>query len=299
MPRIPRRILAYGCAVGLLFLLSSPPAIAQAPAPADAPSRFATVDGLKVHYRSYGKGSDALVFIHGWTCNMDFWKANYPAFVDQTRVILIDLPGHGRSDKPENTRYSMDLFARAINAVMRDAGARAATLVGHSMGAPVIRQFYRLFPTRTRALVIVDGGLKPLGSAESMKPFLDPFRLPDYQQHARQMVAFLTQGMKPGLAAEVQAAMLTAPQHVMVSAMEEMLNPAIWQTEDPIGVPTLALMAANPQWSGAYEMYVRKLAPGVNYQVWQGVSHFLMLDEPQKFNDTLLAFLRANKLLNK
>src|SRR5262247_1796515 len=70
--------------------------------------RFAKLDSMRVHYRNYGEGKDAVVFIHGWSCNLNFWKANIPAFANQSRVIAVDLPGHGESDKPQVT-YSMDL----------------------------------------------------------------------------------------------------------------------------------------------------------------------------------------------
>jgi pimeloyl-ACP methyl ester carboxylesterase len=261
-------------------------------------SRFAKLDAIRVHYNDYGKGREALVFIHGWTCNAEFWKANIPAFTNQTRVIAVDLPGHGQSDKPETIAYSMDLFARAVDAVMRDAGVERATLVGHSMGTPVIRQFYRLFPKKTRALVIVDGGLKPLGTAESFKPFLDGFRGPEYKKQAEQSVAFLTKELKDEpLRKWIQSQMTAAPQHVMVSAMEGMLDPAIWKTQDKIAVPTLAVMAAGQSWNAEYEKYVRDLVPGIEYQTWPGVSHFLMMEEPQKFNETLLLFLKKNKLV--
>lgn len=262
-----------------------------------AENRFVTFEAMKVHYQSYGAGKEALVFIHGWTCNLNFWKANIPAFNGKIRVIAIDLPGHGESGKPAVT-YSMDLFARAVNSVLEDAKVERATLVGHSMGTPVIRQFYRLYPAKTRALVIVDGSLKPMGTVESMKQFLDPFRDSNYKHHAEQMVNYLTGTMKDKTAqAEVRTAMLSAPQHVMISAFEGMLDPAIWEKTDKINVPTLALMAANPAWSADYEKYVRELAPGIEYQKWEGVSHFLMMDEPQKFNDALMAFLNKNKLI--
>jgi pimeloyl-ACP methyl ester carboxylesterase len=94
--------------------------------------RFAKLDTMRVHYQNYGEGKEAVVFIHGWSCNLNFWKTNIPAFVNQSRVIAIDLPGHGESDKPQVT-YSMDLFARAIDAVLQDAKVERATLVGHSM----------------------------------------------------------------------------------------------------------------------------------------------------------------------
>jgi pimeloyl-ACP methyl ester carboxylesterase len=270
---------------------------ATAQQPPKPQPRFAQLDAMRVHYQDYGKGKEALVFVHGWTCNANFWKANVPAFTGSTRVIAVDLPGHGESDKPQVT-YSMDLFARAINAVLEDAKVQRAVLVGHSMGTPVIRQFYRKYPAKTRALVIVDGGLKPFGTKESMKQFLDPLRSPDYKQQAERMVEYFTHPMKdPAAKAEVKAAMLGAPQHVLVSAMEEMLNPEIWQEQEQIKVPTLALMAPNPMWTSDYEKFVRELAPGVDYQVWAGVSHFLMMDEPQKFNDAVLAFLKRNKLV--
>lgn len=285
------RLLALLC--GMMF--AALPLAAQMPKPQ---SRFASLDGLRVHYDNYGKGQEALVFVHGWTCNATFWKANLPAFIGQTRVIAVDLPGHGESDKPEKLVYSMDLFARAIDAVLQDAKVERATLVGHSMGTPVIRQFYRKFPAKTRALVIVDGTLKPMGTKESMKQFLDPFRGPGYKQHAEQMVTYLTQAMKnEQVRQEVKAAMLSAPQHVIVSAFEEMLNPDIWREQDKINVPALALMAVNPSWNADYEKYVRELVPGIEYQLWPGVSHFLMMDEPDKFNGTLMTFLKKNKII--
>lgn len=288
------------CLMGFLLLVGlSTPQIQQA-AELKPDDRFAKLDSMKVHYLNYGKGDEALIFVHGWTCNLTFWKANIPAFVGQTRVIAVDLPGHGQSDKPA-LAYTMKLYAQAVEAVMRDAKVSKATLVGHSMGAPVLWQFYRNFPEKTRALVIVDGTLKAMGTRESMKPFLDPLRLPAYRANAEKSVDYLTQGMKDlQVRSEVKTAMVNAPQHTMVSAFEGMLDPTIWPTaNDKIKVPTLAIMANNGNWNSEYEKYVRELVPGIEYQMWSGVSHFVMMDEPQKFNETVLAFLKKNNLLKK
>jgi pimeloyl-ACP methyl ester carboxylesterase len=258
--------------------------------------RFVKLDSMRVHYQNYGEGKEAVVFIHGWSCNLNFWKANIPAFVNQSRVIAIDLPGHGESDKPQVT-YSMDLFARAIDAVLQDAKVERATLVGHSMGTPVIRQFYRKYPNKTRALVIVDGSLRPFSNTEQMKQFMEPFRGPNYKEHAERMIGFISQSVKDKKTLdEIRASMMSTPQHVMVGAMDAMMDDAIWE-QDKINAPTLAVMAKQPQWDAEYEKSVRALVPGIDYQMWEGVSHFLMMDEPQKFNDTVLAFLKKNKLI--
>ncbi len=275
------------------LLLTAPSHHAQEAQPQD---RFAKLDAMRVHYQNYGAGKEALVFIHGWSCNLTFWKANAPSFATQTRVIAIDLPGHGESDKPEIT-YSMDLFARAVDAVLREAGVERAVLVGHSMGTPVIRQFYRLYPNKTRALVIVDGALKPFGTREAMEPMLAQFRDPNYKQAIAQFIGFLAMASKnPKQIEEIKTAMTNTPRHVVVGAMEAQFDPAIWK-DDKINVPVLALMAKNPGWTPEYEKYVRELIPHLDYQVWDGVSHFLMMDEPQKFNETLAAFLKKNKLV--
>ena len=109
-------------------------------------SRFAKLDDAKVHYTDYGGGESALVFVHGWACDESVWAAQAaPLAARKKHVITIDLPGHGESDKPE-IAYTMDLHARAIDAVLQDAGVKSAVLIGHSNGTPVIRQFYRKFP---------------------------------------------------------------------------------------------------------------------------------------------------------
>jgi len=290
-----RRIFISVFVIAIVTAISAFAALAQTK---ETPSqdRFAKLDAIRVHYRNYGDGKNAIVFIHGWTCNLNFWKANVPAFANQSRVIAIDLPGHGESDKPEIV-YSMDLFARAIDAVLTDAGVERAALIGHSMGTPVIRQFYRKYPHKTMALVVVDGSLRPFGSPERMKQFLDTLRAPNYREQAERMVGFMVQPVKDKKnQEEIKAAMLSAPQHVMLGAWEAMLDDAIWK-QDKIKVPTLALMAKQPQWNDEYEKFVRELVPGIDYQVWEGVSHFLMLDDPQKFNETVLAFLKKNELI--
>lgn len=253
-------------------------------------------EGARVNYVDYGKGSEALVFIHGWSCNHTFWKDNLPAFKDKTRVLALDLPGHGTSEVPSAT-LTMDLFAKTINAVMADAGVRKAVLVGHSMGTPVVRQFYRLFPDKTLALVLVDGSVMPFGNKQMMDQFLSAFKSPNYKQTMEGMLGAMTGPIKkPEVVAQIKTSMMSTPQPVIVGAMEAMLDDSIWKN-DKINLPVLALMAPNPSWTEEYYTYLRTIAPDVEIQKWDGVSHFLMMDEPQKFNDAVSSFLAGKKLL--
>ena len=109
----------HWCVAFLLALTMAPAAFAEESTP-KAQSRFAKLDGARIHYVNYGKGHEALVLVHGWTSNLEFWRDQIADFSRRNRVIAIDLPGHGLSDKPQ-TVYSMDFFARAVDAVLRDA----------------------------------------------------------------------------------------------------------------------------------------------------------------------------------
>jgi pimeloyl-ACP methyl ester carboxylesterase len=263
---------------------------------AKAPSRRVAFEGMKVHYKSLGSGKQALVFVHGWTCNLGFWDAQAEAFPGR-RLLFVDLPGHGASDKPE-IAYTMELFARAVEAVMRDAGVEQAVLVGHSMGTPVAWQFYRLFPAKTLALVVVDGSLRSFfqNPADAAK-FVERYRGPDYKAVVGAAIeSMMSPKAPPETRRRIREEMLATPQHVVVSAALGMTDPKAF-TPDPIKVPLLGIYAKSPLWNAEYEAHVRALAPGAELQVMEGVGHFLMMDDPAGFNARLRAFLDGRGLL--
>jgi pimeloyl-ACP methyl ester carboxylesterase len=174
------------------------------------------LDGAKVHYTEYGSGENALLFVHGWSCDETFWAGQTPLGA-KVHVITLDLPGHGQSDKPQ-IPYTMDLYVRAIEAVLRAAKVKAAILVGHSNGTPVIRQFYRQFPEKTRALVIVDGGLRPRGDKAAMEKFVARLKEPDYEENTGKFIDNMTSSIADtALREKIKSTMLRTPQYVGVS----------------------------------------------------------------------------------
>jgi len=251
-------------------------------------------DGNKVHYYDIGKGKNALVLIHGWTCDATFWKDSYNAFPNY-RVIAIDLPGHGKSDKLK-VDYSMEYFAKAIDAVMRDAKVNKAVLVGHSMGTPVARQFYRLYPKKTLGIVVVDGPLVSMGTKADTDRFMGPLRS-DYTANGPVFIDRLLSAVKDeALRKRIRDTMTAAPDYVSVSAMNEMVDEKVW-TNDKIGVPVLAIMAPGPFSRPETESAYKAIAPDLEFQSWTGVSHFLFMEKPTEFNAAVTSFIAKHKLL--
>lgn len=261
----------------------------------DGESKFTTLNGAKIHYQSYGQGSDAFVLVHGWSSNLTAWSYQIPDLAKRARVIALDLPGHGQSDKPQLT-YTMDHFAAAIDAVMKDAKVERAVLLGHSMGTPVVRQFYRKYPKKTLAIVIVDGGLRPFGDKAMRDQFLTMFRSPNYKEAGTQMFAQMTPVLSAEDKEKAMASFNSTPQHVLVSAMESMNDEALY-TSDKMNVPVLAILAKSPFWPADTEQFLKGLAPDLEFIMWEGVDHFLHLEKRKEFNDAVIAFVDKKKLL--
>jgi len=280
----------------LFFVASASRIVAQ---PVVSESKFVDVDHLKVHYTNYGKGDTALLFVHGWACDETVWSEQAPALAEKIRVITNDLPGHGQRDKPKTISYDKDLYVRATDGVIKYGGVKSVILVGHSNGTTFIRHYYRKFPAKVKALVIVEGPLRAFFDKENIEEFVAPLRGENYPEAAGRIIEAMISPIKDAtLRAKIKALMLKTPQYVAVSEFEATADPDLWK-EDKIDIPVLMVLAKQPSWSAEYEQFVRGLAPKVDYQMWENLSHFLMMERPREFNASVLRFLEQNQLVNR
>jgi pimeloyl-ACP methyl ester carboxylesterase len=118
-------LLLFSCGVGQTAAL-------QAKYPVDS-GYFASFDGVKIYYESRGAGMPVLL-VHGFIVNSNMWKpsklyADLPAA--GYRVVLLDLRGNGRSDKPhDSTAYDNDAEAKDIMLLMDHLKIKQYAAVG-------------------------------------------------------------------------------------------------------------------------------------------------------------------------
>lgn len=248
----------------------------------------ATLDGVKVHSTTAGKGPNTVILVHGWTCDETTWNAQVPELSKQYRVITLDLPGHGQTASPKDGKLSMDVFARAVEAVRKESKADRVVLVGHSMGTPVVVQYARLFPEHTAALVFVDGlvALTPNGRGA---PNPQQMAGPNGPQAREQMIRGMFSGSTtPDMQKHILTMMLGAPESTAVGAMNATFDPTIWKA-DVLKMPILGLYADH---SGlANREYMKEHFPAMEYHEISATGHFLMMEKAEEFNQLLLAFL--------
>jgi len=249
----------------------------------------ASVDGITLHSSSHGTGPKTVILVHGWTCDESSWEAQVPALSRQYRVVTLDLPGHGKSGSPKDGMFSMELFARAVEAVRSEAKADKVVLVGHSMGTPVIVQYARMYPQHTAALVFVDGlvSIGTIGGAPNVQQFGGPDGLKARENMVRGMFSAST---TPVMQTHILNMMLGAPEATAVGAMK-----ATWAipapTNQPLKLPVLGIYADHSRL--ADRDFMKTAYPNLQYAEIPGTGHFLMLEKPAEFNQRLLDFLKT------
>jgi pimeloyl-ACP methyl ester carboxylesterase len=134
------------------------------------------VDQIELQIREYEHAGDAIIFLHFSGANLMMWQQIIPYFQDFYRLILVDLRGHGKSDKPD-TGYHIDEMAGDIIGIMQHLQLERAHIVGSSLGAEVGLSIAANFPEKVLSLVC-DGALSseygPYSSWEgSETEFLD------------------------------------------------------------------------------------------------------------------------------
>jgi pimeloyl-ACP methyl ester carboxylesterase len=255
--------------------------------------RAAAVDGIKLHSTSTGKGSRTVILVHGWTCDETTWESQVPVLSREYRVITLDLPGHGKSGSPPDGKLSMDLFARAVEAVRSEAGADRVVLVGHSMGTPVIVQYARLYPQHTSALVFVDGLVTFSMNGRGGPPAAARMGGPDGAAARETMIrGMFSASTTPEMQKHILSMMMAAPESTAVGAMNATMDPAIWKS-DTLTEPVLGLYAAKSALGN--REYMNAHFPNLEYVEIPATGHFLMLEKPAEFNTLLLAFLKKQK----
>jgi len=248
-------------------------------------AKVASIDGERIAYEVRGKGDLAIVLVHGWSCDRSYFQHQLESFSDRYTVVTLDLAGHGESTLGREN-YTIALFGADVAAVVRKLDLKRVVLVGHSMGGDVVVAAARLLKGRVLGLIWVDD-YKNLGAPSSdaeIEAFAAQFRA-DFPGMANKVVRSLFRpDADPALVNRVAKDMASAPMNVGASSIESSFK---YAKEIPgalaeLKLPVIAINADN----GPTD--VASLARhGVKAVVMPGVGHFLMLEDPKRFDDLL------------
>jgi haloalkane dehalogenase len=121
------------------------------------------VDGRSLHYLSAGSGP-AVLLLHGWPTSALLWRRVIGPIARTNRVLALDLPGFGRSDKPLDVRYDFAFYERMIEGFLQEVGAPDIGLAVHDLGGPVGLYWAVRHMPRVRSLALLNTLVYPVPS---------------------------------------------------------------------------------------------------------------------------------------
>ena len=141
---------------------------ARASVPYSESSRFAEIDGVRIHYQERGVGTP-LVLIHGFTSSTYSWKDVFEPLSRSFRVIAVDLKGFGFSGKPDGD-YTRRAQAQLVVLLLDSLKIEKAWLVGNSMGGEVALNVALANPQRVAGLILIDSAGVAVPGGGSLAP---------------------------------------------------------------------------------------------------------------------------------
>jgi pimeloyl-ACP methyl ester carboxylesterase len=248
------------------------------------------------------------VLLHGLTATHRYWKQNIDALAATRRVIAVDLPGFGRSPKPD-ADYSIPWLVRALVHFLDGLGLARVSLVGNSMGGHLAMATALAHPERVDKLVLVDpAGVTALPlwllrvaswlavSAAGMVS-VDPPRVPRPFVQALFAAVFPT---RPDLAAryvKAYARAIASPEYPLHlrAAVRAARGVTAMPLHDKLAAlrrPTLIIWGAKDLLLPARAARrLQRLIDGSQLLIYRESGHCPMVDQPERFNRDVLAFL--------
>ena len=119
------------------------------------------INEKKINYLIEGDGKETVVLLHGWGANIQTMLPISKILSDKYRTILIDLPGFGESEKPDEVLNSFD-YAKIIIKILDELKIDKAIFIGHSFGGKISAIISSLYKDRVIKTVLIDAaGIKP------------------------------------------------------------------------------------------------------------------------------------------
>jgi pimeloyl-ACP methyl ester carboxylesterase len=267
-------------------------------------------NGEVLAYIDMGNASGTpVVLIHGYTDNARDWVPMLPYLSKGSRLILVDIRGHGQSSKPECCYSRLD-FAYDIKLLLDALSVERADIVGHSLGSIIAQTFAEYWPERTSRVVLISstGGAAPRGSPRGA-PKKPQF---DYASEIRKlkepiepdspfMIAWWDSPtpVDPDFIRRQRKDAAGIPLRVWLAVLDQGLSgdnayTDLQRTLPRLQAPTLLIWGSkDPIMEEPVRQTLRKGLPKARVKVFEGLGHNPFWEDPRGVADVINAFLAS------
>lgn len=272
--------------------------------------QYMEINGIRTRYWSMGDTGPCVILIHGIAAYMELWENNIESLSHHHRVYALDLPGFGRSDKP-NVSYSFPFVSKFVLDFMKALNIERASLIGNSMGGGVSLQIALQAPDKVDKLVLVN-------SAGLGKKVTILFRLPSLpliggllsrpsRKGVRRILQecvydkslitedFIERGYQFALLPGTHKAFLTALRSaVNFGGLTDNVLSSFLDNLHTIQAPTLVIWGRQDRiLPVAHAQVAEEKIPNAKIHIFDPCGHLPQIERPQEFNALVRKFLQT------
>ncbi|NJN28717.1 MAG: alpha/beta hydrolase [Cyclobacteriaceae bacterium] len=255
-----------------------------------------STDESKIHYLETGENDVAILFVHGWLGNVNWWTNQLEFFKEKYKVVQIDLGGHGKSDKSRKN-WTSKQYVDDIKAVANQLSSTEIILVGHSMAGAFVLEA-SLDSTKVKAIILIDTlkDLNQLFTYEQAEAFIFSTYRKDFKSAVENILPqYLFVDTTPkDIKRQLQSEFLQNSPELAVHALEPLYKMDIQSIAKAVNVPVRAINSdAAPTEIEHNRMYLKDY----DFVTIKGTGHYPMLEKPEEFNkilDDLIMKLRID-----
>lgn len=242
----------------------------------------AQIKNQNLYYAARGSHGAPLVFIHGAGDNHLCWNGQLAAFAETTRVLALDLPGHGRSHGAG--QKTILEYAVAVREFLDALRIERAIVVGISMGGAIAQTLALEFPARVLGLGLIGTGAKLRVAPQFLKGLQN-----DFENTARMLAQnYFASPAPPDLLAKSTASLLATGAQV---AHDDFAACDAFDVRARLGeirAPTLIVCGADDKMTPPkYSEFLAQNIAGAELHILENAGHLVMLEQQVEFNRIL------------
>lgn len=262
-----------------------------------------TTDQGIVHYEAYGRGRPVLL-LHGWLNSWALWRSSIEVLGKEFRTYALDFFGFGDSDA-QTTDFSVVNFVSLVNQFMERMGIVKAPVIGHSMGGTVALSMAMRYPEKIVKIGVVGSPIQ--GSSLSLLLKVAAYRgWADVAGSSPMLYSLFQRGFTPFLRTysyflarngKALGEMLSADAAKLAfgpfwESINTLRNTDLSPHLPQVTMPVLGVYGKHDAIVD-YRQYkiLQSRITHSNIALFERSGHFPMLDEPERFHNTLREFL--------
>lgn len=248
------------------------------------------VENLNIYYEIEGEGEDIL-FLHGWGSSVDAWRRMIMPLKNNFRCILVDLPGFGKSDLPNNP-LSLDDYCRIVKAFMDNIGLCNPIMIGHSNGGRITLNMCAEQMVSPKKIVLFGAAGIPLKKTFKQKARQRTFKIIKAAL-SLPIVKNYTENLLNDARKHFGSADYNSAPPVMRQTLVKLINTDITAKLRNITASTLLVWGENDT---ATPLYTAKIMEreikDSGLCVLNGLSHWCFIEDPARVDAILASFLK-------